>query len=87
MAAFTPTVDFFEYIMGQGKVIIDDNPITVWMLSNVEMMRNESTGTKKPRKANGDRNNKIDAVICMLEATTSCVAHTGQGTPEVWSIT
>ena len=87
LAAFTPSTDFFELIMAKDQVILDDNPIFIWMFSNVEMMRNERTNNKKPGKANGDKNNKIDAIIAGLEAVTAYNADRGHQYGGVFAIT
>lgn len=86
LAAFTPSTDFFESIMAKDLVILDDNPIFLWMFSNVEMKRNETYNTKKPSKANNNVNNKIDAIIATLEAITSYNADRGQQFGGVWYI-
>lgn len=87
LAAFTPSVDFFEYIMAHDLVVLDDNPIFLWAFGNVEMSRNETFNTKKPRKANNDVNNKIDPVIAGLEAVTAFNNSRGHHYGTVWSIT
>lgn len=87
LSAFTPSTDFFELIMAKDLVILDDNPVFIWMFSNVEMMRNEKTNNKKPGKANGDRNNKIDAIIASIEAITAYNTSRGHSYGSVWSIT
>lgn len=58
-----PTKEF-ERLVLEGKVIIDNNPITRFCLDNVEL-RIDSNGNAKPDKANKD--NKIDGVISMLQ--------------------
>lgn len=87
LAAFTPSTDFFENIMAQNLVILDDNVIFIWMFGNVEMARNERTNNKKPMKANNNKNNKIDAVIASLEALTAYNASRGHAYGRVWAIT
>lgn len=86
LAAFTPSTDFFEMIMAKDLVILDDNPIFLWMFGNVEMKRNETYNTKKPTKANNNVSNKIDAVIATLEAITSYNADRGHLYGSVWAI-
>lgn len=55
----------FERLIKQGKIIIDDNPITRWCFSNV-MLKVDHAENVKPTKATNQQ--KIDGVIAMLEA-------------------
>ena len=87
LGAFTPSTNFFEIIMQKNKVILDDNPILLWMFGNVQMMYNDKNNTKKPTKANGDKNNKIDGIITILESITAYNADRGKSYGTVWSIT
>lgn len=59
-----PTKEF-ERLLLSGKVIIDDNEVTRYCFSNVEM-KVDHNGNQKPSKA--VYNNKIDGVISMLQA-------------------
>lgn len=84
LGAFTPSTNFFEALLYQDKVILDQNPVFLWMFANVEMMYNEKTKTKKPGK--GDKNNKIDGIIAMLEAITAYNADRGHTYGGVFAI-
>jgi phage terminase large subunit-like protein len=55
----------FERAILNGKVIIDDNPITRYCLRNVELRR-DMNGNVKPLKLNEKK--KIDGVIASLQA-------------------
>lgn len=59
-----PTKEFERLIL-MGDVIIDNNEITRWMLSNVSL-RMDVNGNVKPDKSKRDK--KIDGVIAMLMA-------------------
>jgi len=85
--AFTPSTDFFEKLMGQDKVILDNNPMFLWMFDCVEMKYNTKQKTKKPDHANGDHNNKVDSIIAMLMAITAFNNSRGHHYGTVWSIT
>lgn len=86
LGAFTPSTNFFETEFYKGTIILDDNPIFLWMFDNVEMMYNEKNKTKKPSKS--DTHNKIDGIIAMLEAITAFNADRGhQFVGTVWAIT
>lgn len=60
-----PTKEF-ERLVRSGGVVIDNNPITRWMFSNVAL-KTDHNGNSKPDKGLG-RAKKIDGVIAMLEA-------------------
>lgn len=60
-----PTKEF-ERLIAAGKVRIDNNPITRWMLGNVAL-KSDHNGNCKPTKGAG-KDRKIDGVIAMLEA-------------------
>lgn len=62
---FTKPVRTFELLLKRGDIIIDDNPITRWCFQNV-VLKEDANQNCKPTKDN--RNNKIDAVIAILEA-------------------
>ena len=64
---FNRPVKEFERLIKSGKVIIDKNPITNWMFSNVEL-KCDANENAKPVKAGAQKKNKIDGVIGMLEA-------------------
>jgi phage terminase large subunit-like protein len=81
---FNKPTKFFEMLVRSGKCIIDNNPAIDWCLSNVELMWDHQENCK-PTKANGDRNNKIDPVISMLEAL-GCYLASNRFQPESWVI-
>ena len=62
---FTKPVKTFELLLKRGDIIIDDNPITRWCFQNV-VLKEDHNQNCKPTKDN--KENKIDAVIAMLEA-------------------
>lgn len=55
-----------ERLIGQGRVTIDNNPVTRWMFGNVAL-KTDHNGNAKPIKGAG-KGRKIDGVIAMLEA-------------------
>ena len=64
---FSRTVKEFERLIRSGKVVIDDNPITRWMFSNVELKVDHNENCK-PIKEGMKKKKKIDGVIAILEA-------------------
>lgn len=58
-----PTKEF-ERLLGQGKIVLDDNPINRWCFQNVQMKVDYNENVK-PDKAT--KQNKIDGVIAMVE--------------------
>lgn len=67
IGSFNKPTKFFEMLIRSGKCIIDSNPAVSWCFGNVELMIDHNDNTK-PTKSNGDKNNKIDPIISMLEA-------------------
>lgn len=61
-----PTKEF-ERLLYNGKVVLDDNPITTWMIGNVEI-KEDNNGNIKPVKGYNDSPRKIDGVISILQA-------------------
>ena len=61
-----------ERLFLSGRVVLHNNPITRFCLSNVEIRR-DSNGNEKPDKSNPDK--KIDGVIAILEALGICLAN------------
>ena len=61
-----PTKDF-EVDMHNGKIIIDYNPLILWMFGNVEF-KIDHNGNMKPSKENELSGKKIDNIISMIEA-------------------
>lgn len=59
-----PTKEF-ERLMRMGRVVLDNNPITRWMIQNVKI-KEDYNGNAKPIKAVPEQ--KIDGVIAKLEA-------------------
>lgn len=62
---FTKPVRTFELLLKRGDIVIDDNPITRWCFQNV-VLKEDVNQNVKPTKEN--KENKIDAVIAILEA-------------------
>lgn len=60
-----PTCEI-ERLIRCNKIIFDDNPITLWMFSNVALKR-DWNGNQKPNKGLGNQK-KIDGVIAAIEA-------------------
>lgn len=56
-----------EMIARSGQMVIDDNPITRWMFSNVQL-REDFNGNVRPSKINKVSENKIDGVSAMCDA-------------------
>lgn len=56
-----------EMIARNGQLVIDDNPITRWMFSNV-VIKSDYNGNTKPIKANASSEFKIDGIVAMLDA-------------------
>jgi phage terminase large subunit-like protein len=79
---FNGPTKFFEMLVRSGKCIIDTNPAVDWCFGNVELMIDHNENTK-PTKANGEKNNKIDPVISMLEAL-GCYLNSRYYSPEAW---
>lgn len=81
---FNKPTKFFEMLVRSKKCIIDSNPAVDWCFGNVELMWDHQENCK-PTKANGDKNNKIDPVISMLEAL-GCYLASNRFQPEAWII-
>ena len=60
-----PTNQFYEWVM-KGNIEHDGNPITAWMLSNVEMRKPDDNGNTKISK--GKSKNKIDGIAAAINA-------------------
>lgn len=60
-----PTKEF-ERLMRNGRIILHENPINRWCISNVTL-KEDYCQNVKPIKGNGQKN-KIDGVISMIEA-------------------
>ena len=60
-----PTNQFYEWVM-KGQIEHDNNPITAWMLSNVEMRKPDDNGNTKISK--GKSKNKIDGIAAAINA-------------------
>lgn len=84
LSSFNRPVKFFEMLVRSGKCIIDSNIATDWMFANCELMVDHYENCK-PKKANDERDNKIDVAIAMLEAL-GCYLMSKHFTPESWVI-
>ena len=82
LASFNKPTKFFEMLVKSKKCIIDANPAVEWCLSNVELMFDHYENCK-PAKANGNKDNKIDPVISMLEALGTYL-NSKYYVPEAW---
>lgn len=60
-----PTNQFYEWVMKEN-IEHDNNPITAWMLSNVEMRKPDDNGNTKVSK--GKSKNKIDGIAAAINA-------------------
>jgi phage terminase large subunit-like protein len=84
LSSFNKPTKFFEMLVRSGKCIIDINPAVEWCIANVEIMIDHNEN-QKPTKANGEKNNKIDPVISMLEAL-GCYLNSKNFSPEAWTV-
>lgn len=64
--AFNQATKGFELALYNNQIVIDENPVIRWCFANVQL-KYDSMENVKPEKGQG-ANNKIDAVIAMLEA-------------------
>lgn len=60
-----PTAIFEQRVSGGKNIVLDDNPVIRWAISNVKIKRDEF-GNQKPVKSEPDR--KIDPVITMIQS-------------------
>ena len=84
LGSFNKPTKLFEMLVRSGKCIIDANPAVEWCFGNVELMFDHQENCK-PTKSNGDKNNKIDPVISMLEGL-GCYLNSKNFDPTVWVI-
>jgi phage terminase large subunit-like protein len=84
LSSFNKPTKFFEMLVRSEKCIIEANPAVEWCLANVELMFDHYENCK-PTKANGEKNNKIDPVISMLEAL-GCYLNSKNFSPEAWTM-
>lgn len=84
LGSFNKPTKLFEMLVRSGKCIIDANPAVEWCFGNVELMFDHQENCK-PTKSNGDKNNKIDPVISMLEAL-GCYLNSKNFDPTAWVI-
>lgn len=84
LGSFNKPTKLFEMLVRSDKCIIDANPAVEWCFGNVELMFDHQENCK-PTKSNGDKNNKIDPVISMLEAL-GCYLNSKNFEPTVWII-
>ena len=82
LSSFNKPTKFLEILIRSGKCVIDKNIVTDWCFSNCELMIDHMENVK-PTKANGEKNNKIDCVIAMLEAL-GCYLNSKYFAPEAW---
>lgn len=82
LSSFNKPTKFFEMLVKSKRCVIDANPAVEWCLSNVELMFDHYENCK-PCKANGNKENKIDPVISMLEAL-GCYLSSKNFSPEAW---
>lgn len=64
---FNKPTKLFEILLKSNRIVIDYNPCVLWCFSNVELKYDHNSNCK-PVKTKGDKLNKIDPVISMLEA-------------------
>lgn len=67
MGSMNRPTKYLETIARNGQLIIDDNPITKWMFSNV-VIKSDYNGNAKPIKANHSSEFKIDGIVASLNA-------------------
>lgn len=82
LANFNKSTKFFQMLVLSKKCIIDSNIAVDWCFANVEIMEDHNQN-QKPTKANGEKNNKIDAVISSLEGLGAYLA-SNYFVPEAW---
>lgn len=82
LSSFNAPTKFFTMLVLSKKCIIDNNPVFDWMMANVEIGEDHNNN-QKPFKAQGNKNNKIDAVISSLEALGTYL-HSKWYSPEAW---
>ena len=66
LGSFSAPTKEFERLLRNGKIVLHQNPITRWCISNVTL-KEDHMGNVKPVKGNGQKN-KIDGVIAVIEA-------------------
>lgn len=64
---FNKPTKFFEMLLRQGKIVIQNNPAVRWCFNNVELKFDWNENCK-PTKANNDTTRKIDPIIAMIQA-------------------
>lgn len=84
LSSFNKPTKFFEMLVRSNKCIIDTNPAVDWCFGNVELMWDHFENCK-PCKSNGEKNNKIDPIIAMLEAL-GCYLNSKNFNPEMFVI-
>ena len=84
LSSFNRPTKFFEMLVKSKKCIIDSNPAVDWCFANVELGLDHNDNMK-PFKANGNKNNKIDPVIAILESL-GCYLNSKNFQPEAWTI-
>lgn len=82
LGSFNRPTKFFEMLVRSGKCIIDKNIVTDWCFSNCELSFDHLENCK-PVKANGEKSNKIDCIIAMLESL-GCYLNSRYFAPEAW---
>ena len=61
-----------ELELGNGRVIYNNNPVTKWCLSNVELVRDRN-GNYMPKKINDAKERKIDGAATMINCFVGLV--------------
>ena len=84
LSSFNKPTKFFEMLVRSEKCIIDSNPAVDWCFANCELMIDHLENCK-PVKANGEKNNKIDASIAIIEAL-GCYLNSKWFQPEMFII-
>lgn len=67
MGSMNRPTKLMETIARNGQLIIDQNPITSWMFSNV-VIKSDYNGNQKPIKANHSSEYKIDGIVASLNS-------------------
>ena len=84
LSSFNKPSKFIQMLILSGKCIIESNPVIDWMFANCELMIDHNDNIK-PTKSGGDKNNKIDGVIAMIEALGAYL-ESRNFSPEAWII-
>ena len=78
---FSNPTKMFEMLVRSGQCIIDNNAVVRWAIANTELKEDPNQNVK-PMKFQGNRDNKIDPVVSMIEALGVWMEETGYMTSQ-----